>query len=320
MTNIKEIVSGNRAKLEAAGLLKPATANPVSAEIKAHRPSLHKVMTALIKNPDRFAIVQRSPFSTLFDVVLPRLEPQLIEFGEEHSVNDLINYFCSFGQSIINKHGLDRSRQFLEGIFGVLPDFFDRPLGLTTIKLIFDNIYLLCFDNTNNAAAKIIILGRLDVNVKVEPDYGLTIETVPGYMINLSYLKWIKQLKGLRLDQCRLHDNDLARLSALTNLEKLNLMQNHSISNAGLAHLAGLTRLKELVLFRTGINNGCLVHLSKLANLEDLNLSQTGVTDDALPFLAQMPQLKRVTLRSCSATETGLNKLRTRRPDLDISV
>jgi Leucine-rich repeat (LRR) protein len=52
------------------------------------------------------------------------------------------------------------------------------------------------------------------------------------------------------------------------------------ITDAGLAHLAGLTNLETLSLFGTHITDAGLAHLEKLTNLKELNLSDTRVTSE----------------------------------------
>ena len=52
-----------------------------------------------------------------------------------------------------------------------------------------------------------------------------------------------------------------------------------SVSDAGLAHLAGLTGLRWLYLYSTSVSDAGLAHLAGLTGLQWLYLSDTGVTD-----------------------------------------
>src|SRR5262245_43302530 len=50
-------------------------------------------------------------------------------------------------------------------------------------------------------------------------------------------------------------------------------LQNSGVSDAGLAHLAGLNSLKSIDLSRTQVTDSGLLHLSKMSSLASLNLS-----------------------------------------------
>ena len=77
--------------------------------------------------------------------------------------------------------------------------------------------------------------------------------------------------------RARITDAGLQHLAGLTRLEQLNLM-GHRITDAGLRHLAGLTRLTDLNLSGPGITDAGLEHLRRLGRLERLSLYQTRVT------------------------------------------
>jgi hypothetical protein len=59
--------------------------------------------------------------------------------------------------------------------------------------------------------------------------------------------------RGLFLFNNQITDQGLAHLSGLTRLETLDLRRNTSITDAGLVHLAGLKNLKNLYLIHTGV-------------------------------------------------------------------
>ena len=81
-------------------------------------------------------------------------------------------------------------------------------------------------------------------------------------------------------------DAGLAHLKGLTLLETLRL-ENRQIGDAGLAHLRGLTSLKTLYLRNTQVSDGGLEHLKGLTTLEKLSLGGTRVSKTGLTELKQ---------------------------------
>ena len=79
-------------------------------------------------------------------------------------------------------------------------------------------------------------------------------------------------------------DASLAHLAGLTALELLILDGTH-VTDAGLAHLTGLTALKALDLIGTQVTDAGLAHLAGLAALETLDLAGTQVTDAGVAAL-----------------------------------
>ena len=59
------------------------------------------------------------------------------------------------------------------------------------------------------------------------------------------------------------------------------------ITDAGLVHLKGLTKLQELHLNETKVTDAGLAHLKDLTNLQTLNLRFTQVTDAGLAAMQQ---------------------------------
>ncbi|MDO4570790.1 MAG: hypothetical protein Q4D38_10425, partial [Planctomycetia bacterium] len=101
-----------------------------------------------------------------------------------------------------------------------------------------------------------------------------------------------------RLDffRARITDAGLAHLAGLTNLESLDLGWT-KITDAGLAHLAGLTNLDWLELRDTNITDPGLAHLAGLTNLNQLGLENTNITDAGLAHLAGLTNLDWLELR-----------------------
>ena len=109
-------------------------------------------------------------------------------------------------------------------------------------------------------------------------------------MIGDAALEKIKQLSGTRRN-CespprRSPVRDWLTWQALAHLEELDLSENSQVFDDGLAHLAGLTSLKDLNLWRVGITDEGVKHLAGLTSLERLNLDNTQLTDAGLQHLA----------------------------------
>ena len=84
-------------------------------------------------------------------------------------------------------------------------------------------------------------------------------------------------------------DAGLAHLANLSKLEDLDLSECSLVTDQGLAHLANKKELKKLSLWRVATDAGA-AHC-RLKNMEWLNVDNTQLTDAGLPHLAGMTQL-----------------------------
>ena len=91
----------------------------------------------------------------------------------------------------------------------------------------------------------------------------------------------------------RITDAGLRHLAGLTKLEYLNLQGQH-ITDEGLKHLSGMTNLQSLALSFSGITDEGMKHLEGLQKLRSLHLYGTGVTPEGRAALkAKLPMLGR---------------------------
>jgi hypothetical protein len=94
-----------------------------------------------------------------------------------------------------------------------------------------------------------------------------------------------------------LSDDDFSLVGRFPRVEKVwHAGTNHWLTDAGLAHLGGLPRLKELDLSRSGVTDAGLVHLRGMNSLEQLNLSHTRITDAGLVHLSGLTSLQALDL------------------------
>jgi hypothetical protein len=101
----------------------------------------------------------------------------------------------------------------------------------------------------------------------------------------------------------------------MTNLRELTLPDQ--ITDAGLVHLKGMTRLWELDLYRTKITDAGLVHLKGMTNLRELTLPNQ-ITDAGLVHLKGLAKLQTLHLEATKITGTGLTDLQTALPNCKI--
>jgi Leucine Rich Repeat (LRR) protein len=101
-------------------------------------------------------------------------------------------------------------------------------------------------------------------------------------------------------------DRGMEALARLPNLEGL-AMQRNKVTDAGLAHLAGHRKLKELWIGHlerlSPITDAGVVHLAKIPNLEELDLQHTRVTVEGLRPLQSLSKLKTLMLDGSTAND-----------------
>lgn len=120
------------------------------------------------------------------------------------------------------------------------------------------------------------------------------------------------QMSGQEITDAR-----IAQLSGLTKLRGLDLRRT-AVTDAGLAHLRGLTELRYLILDRTAVTDTGLAHVNRLPNLRTLSLDRTAVTDIGLAHLRRSTNLKRLHVVRTLVTDTGVAELQQALPDCEI--
>ena len=108
-------------------------------------------------------------------------------------------------------------------------------------------------------------------------------------------------------------DVGLVHLKGLTRLQSLT-RYGPKVTDAGLVHLKGLTKLKTLDLRFTDVTGSGLVHLKGLTKLQSLDLSLTKVTDAGLVHLKGLTKLKSLDLGNTKVTAAGVKDLQAALP------
>ncbi len=91
------------------------------------------------------------------------------------------------------------------------------------------------------------------------------------------------------------------------------------VTDAGLAHLTGLTALETLHLGDTQVTGSGLAHFTGLTALEVLDLEGTQVTDAGLAHLTGLTGLEFLFLDDTQVTEMGVAELQQALPNCRIS-
>ncbi|MEX2287792.1 MAG: PQQ-binding-like beta-propeller repeat protein [Planctomycetaceae bacterium] len=135
----------------------------------------------------------------------------------------------------------------------------------------------------------------------------------------LAYLKHFPKLKNLQVFHLNnVTDAGLAHIAGLTNLDFLRL-DGVKATDDGLAHLKGLTKLKTLELMGTEIKGAGLIHIKDLTGLEKLSLSfNSDLTDAALVHLKGLTNLKTLALDDTNVTPAGVDELKKALPNCQI--
>lgn len=132
--------------------------------------------------------------------------------------------------------------------------------------------------------------------------YGIPISTAGFENIGA-----ITNLKDLYFNQVDVNDRNLLDLRHLTRLTRLTLDSNRSkITDAGLIHLNGMTRLEWLELTGSKITGRGLDSLREMKQLKRLGLGWTQVDDIGLEVIAGFSKLERLELHQTKVTDAGL--------------
>lgn len=132
---------------------------------------------------------------------------------------------------------------------------------------------------------------------------------------DLAHLAGLKRLVSLNLQQnddssAQVDDAGMKYVGQLKQLETLNLGRT-AVSDVGVAELAGLDRLRFLILDTTRINGSGLSHVTATTTLEELGLGgSTSVDDAAVKTLGRFTQLKTLALNLTGVTDDGLRSLK----------
>jgi Leucine rich repeat len=146
---------------------------------------------------------------------------------------------------------------------------------------------------------------ELDAIAQVQQLRGHVITNQKGHCVRV-------ELAGIDIA-----NGDLVVLDKLHYVTTLSL-EATPLTDAGLAHLKGMTQLKRLSLRRTKITDAGLANLEGLSSLEELDLEYVPLTNQSIPHLAALGGLRKLYVGPSGPTEGGLDTLREANPQLHI--
>ena len=104
-------------------------------------------------------------------------------------------------------------------------------------------------------------------------------------------------------------DAGMAHLGGLTRLRELSISESPRLTGKGLAHLSGVRQLKDLRLLDTSVDDAGLYHLRNLNQLEGLILFRSRVVGSGFQHLSGLNQLKRLEITESPFTDIGLRHI-----------
>ena len=122
----------------------------------------------------------------------------------------------------------------------------------------------------------------------------------------LAQIGQLSRLKFLTFIDAPVTDAGLAHLEGLSNLESFMLRGRNEVTDAGVAHLARMTTLKGLYLENSRISDAGLSYVSGLTGLETVNLGGTQIGDAGLAHLNRLTRLENLGLDGTKVTDAGL--------------
>ncbi|NQU23774.1 MAG: hypothetical protein HQ567_21040 [Candidatus Nealsonbacteria bacterium] len=122
---------------------------------------------------------------------------------------------------------------------------------------------------------------------------------------------------SITLAKATLADDDLKHLATMTSLETLNLFRT-DVTDAGLVHIRPLKELAHLILSETQVTDAGMAEVAGLAKLQTLNLDGLPITDDALQRLHVLKNLVWLNLTATKVTDAGVEQLQQALPGLEV--
>jgi internalin A len=139
---------------------------------------------------------------------------------------------------------------------------------------------------------------------------GLSLRGSQFHDADLTQVAKLKSLRFLSIHDSDISDAGLRRISLLSLMAKLYLVNCKKLTDDGLHHLRPMTHLKELGLEGTLVSDEGLKTLEGFGELDYLDLNDTRITDAGLAKLSKMPALKWLSVGCTGVSDAGLGKLR----------
>lgn len=126
----------------------------------------------------------------------------------------------------------------------------------------------------------------------------------------------LPKLRVLMMTGCLVSNEQLRAIAHSASLRELYLGEA-SVGDSGMHEISRLTRLETLWMNGTDVSTiGSTV--AKLVQLRDLNLARTRVRDADVEMLGTVPTLRRMNVSGTLVTRSAVERLRARRPEIEI--
>jgi hypothetical protein len=135
---------------------------------------------------------------------------------------------------------------------------------------------------------------------------GLFVPKIDNLEEALTRIAKIQHLTWLRMRCTDAEEDDLAALAGMKTLQFLDVSENPSVTDAGVAALAGLENLRYLNLTNTSVTGTGFKDRADMVNLYKLTLNDCPVTDESLAAIPHFPRLEELLLAGTEVTDTGL--------------
>jgi Leucine-rich repeat (LRR) protein len=119
----------------------------------------------------------------------------------------------------------------------------------------------------------------------------------------------LSSLQGIYLNGASISDEGLKTLAAHKGLIYLALANAWKITDRGVQHIAGLTRLQQLWLTETRVTDDGIAPVSGLVELSALTVSSPRFTGAGLKHLTKLGQLRYLACSDCPVTDAGLESI-----------
>lgn len=127
---------------------------------------------------------------------------------------------------------------------------------------------------------------------------------------DLRHLRPLTKLRQLTMVYAAITDAGLARIAQISDLEGLGFLWATRFTDAGMANLKALPRIRVLGLTASNITDDGLVHIARLSSLEELGLGGTRVTDAGMAHLRSLRSVRVLVLDSTQVGDAGLAQIK----------
>jgi Leucine-rich repeat (LRR) protein len=126
-----------------------------------------------------------------------------------------------------------------------------------------------------------------------------SLEFTAGSVVTDFDLARVGENKGLRkvvLSQTRVMDRGLEKLKGLMEIVEFDCYYCDFISEDGVAHMRGWSKLERLSLRGTKVTSKVFPHLARLTSLRELDLSNTQIEDEGFEHLQALTRLEKLAI------------------------